>query len=70
VNHNNKGNCWSPDAIYDCSRCGSDDACDVCHKHDEPRGECSVCPPCAKCDAEAGAPVAGGGDDEGKHKEE
>ena len=23
---------------------------DVCPKHDEPRGECSVCPPCVRCD--------------------
>ena len=44
ANHNHKGNCW--DKAYEC--CG-DDLCDVCHEHDEPRGECSECPDCPAC---------------------
>jgi hypothetical protein len=57
VKHSLKGNCWTPSAIYDCRRCGSD-FCDVCHKHDEPRGLCSVCPPCKACDKDTGVSAA------------
>lgn len=46
--HDWLGNCWAPEAIHDCDHCG-DAACDVCHDHDEPRGECSECPECPVC---------------------
>jgi hypothetical protein len=49
IEHNHKGNCW--DAPYECKRCGNE-LCDVCHEHDEPRGECSVCTHCPACRAE------------------
>lgn len=50
------GNCWDPKRIHDCKRCGGE-LCDVCHKHDEPRGSCSVCPPCPKCDEDVKEPA-------------
>jgi hypothetical protein len=40
--HNVGGNCLR----HSCE----DRACDVCHDHDEPRGECSEC--CSACAAE------------------
>lgn len=46
------GNCWAPEAIHDCRRCGSSSLCDVCHLHDYPRGECEDCDRCEACDAE------------------
>jgi hypothetical protein len=49
LSHNHLGNCW--DAPYSCSKCGGE-LCDVCHKHDEPRGECSMCAECPECAAE------------------
>lgn len=48
--HNHKGNCW--DRAFSCSKCGNGEFCDVCHKHDEPRGECSECPVCSECKRE------------------
>lgn len=50
--HDNKGNCWNRDSVYDCSECGFGNLCDACHDHDEPRGECSECPPCSTCEVE------------------
>jgi hypothetical protein len=50
--HNKKGNCSDNQVIYSCKECGKGECCDVCHEHDEPRGECSECEPCPKCDAE------------------
>jgi hypothetical protein len=47
--HDYKGNCTHRDAVYGCDECGHDNACDVCHEHCEPRGECSGCLP--KCEA-------------------
>ena len=41
----NNGNDWSEDAVYNCKKCGAGNLCDVCHKHDNPRGECDECPP-------------------------
>lgn len=43
--HNLKGNCLSEDARarYE----------DICPYHDEPRGECSVCPECPECEKES-----------------
>ena len=32
-----------------CRQCGRGNFCDVCHKHDAPRGECKKCPPCLAC---------------------
>ena len=50
--HTKGGNCWSPEAI-DCEQCGGN-PCDVCHAHEQPRGECEECVPCGAC--EDGAP--------------
>lgn len=56
--HNHEGNCaW-------CPRCfdRGDDffvgecADELCHKHQQPRGECADCPPCPACDA-SGEPL-------------
>jgi hypothetical protein len=51
--HNLKGRCWCKAAVYLCCRCGLGNLCDVCHVHDEPRGECD-CPPCLACDEKGG----------------
>ncbi len=41
-------------AIAEWEARGSD--CDVCHKHDEPRGSCTACPQCPACrEEESGA---------------
>lgn len=45
--HALNGNCW--DISHDCTTCGLGTTCDVCHEHDEPRGECSECTACAVC---------------------
>jgi hypothetical protein len=42
VDHRHNGNCW-----HGISRKLSEN--DVCHDHDEPRGECSSCSPCRRC---------------------
>lgn len=58
--HNRKGNCWDVSIIYDCKRCHlPEEVCDVCHKHDEPRGNCGECPRCAVCDEGAGFAESG-----------
>ncbi len=38
------GNSWDKKYVYNCKECGIGNLCDVCHEHDEPRGECSECP--------------------------
>lgn len=38
------GNDCRESAWHSCPICGTDAMCDVCHEHDEPRGECSECP--------------------------
>lgn len=38
------GNDLSEEAIWNCRECGRGNLCDVCHWHDEVRGDCSVCP--------------------------
>jgi hypothetical protein len=57
VKHTRTGNCWASEVIYGCRKCGSAameiPACDVCHKHEAPRGLCEECPPCPVCDKEA-----------------
>lgn len=45
--HLRTGNCWEDAEL--CKRCR--DLCDVCHQHDEPRGECDACARCPTCDA-------------------
>jgi hypothetical protein len=42
--HLENGNCF--EVVWECQICGADVLCDVCHEHDEPRGECTVCEPC------------------------
>lgn len=44
ADHDFLGNCWG----VVCERC-SDAVCDVCHQHEEPRGECDICPECPLC---------------------
>jgi len=51
-----QGNCWTPSVIYDCYKCGYNELCDVCHKHDAPRGSCPECPRCETCEREGAAP--------------
>jgi hypothetical protein len=46
-NHNLLGNCSK--RIFECRVCGTGNLCDVCHLHDEPRGDCSQCNPCLAC---------------------
>jgi hypothetical protein len=46
--HTKTGNCWK--RAEKCRRCGAGNTCDVCHEHDEPRGECLTCPPCEACE--------------------
>ena len=46
--HNQRGNCWLRARF--CRRCGTDNLCDVCHRHSLPRGECDECPRCLPCD--------------------
>ncbi len=48
VDHDGYGNCW--DINRHCPECG-DGQCDVCHEHEQPRGECDECPQCPECDA-------------------
>ena len=49
--HDGKGNCW--ERAYCCPKCSAEsDLCDVCHEHDQPRGECLDCPRCPACDLE------------------
>ena len=46
--HKHNGNCWH-DARR-CEECGVGNLCDVCHDHDEPRGDCAKCEPCTDCE--------------------
>jgi hypothetical protein len=43
LQHNHSGNCFRKS--YVCHVC-IPEYCDVCHDHDQPRGECSECEPC------------------------
>lgn len=51
--HARNGNCWLVVRGKKCpvEYCGMEN-CDVCHDHDEPRGECSECEPCKACERE------------------
>ena len=40
--HTRTGNCWHESVAYD----DRDDLDDVCHEHDESRGNCEECSPC------------------------
>ncbi len=42
--HTKTGNCWHESVAWK-----NGEMMDVCDKHDEPRGDCSVCPPCKAC---------------------
>lgn len=46
LEHTLTGNCWIPS--YACYVCGAN-LCDVCHLHDQPRGECDKCSECLMC---------------------
>ncbi len=35
----NRGNDWTEKLVYSCKACGVGNLCDVCHDHDEPRGD-------------------------------
>ena len=39
------GNSWDPKIVYHCKECGEGVLCDVCHRHQMPRGSCEECPP-------------------------
>lgn len=54
--HDRRGNCFQHSAVYECDECGHGVMCDVCHRHDEPRGECEDCPSCPKCQSYEAAP--------------
>ena len=43
--HLSNGNSWDPGVVYQCRECGVGNLCDVCHRHEQPRGECDQCPP-------------------------
>jgi len=48
IKHAQNGNCQ--DGSFKCKYCGLIDCvCDVCHKHDEPKGSCSKCEQCFEC---------------------
>lgn len=49
MKHNGHGNCWDG-KLYQCAPCGHGNLCDICHDHDEPRGNCSACSRCDECD--------------------
>lgn len=57
--HSKQGNCWANGVVYTCPECGLANLCDVCHEHDEPRGECSECEDCAACDDETSERIFG-----------
>lgn len=46
--HTAGGNCLR----FKCDKCGPENVCDVCHVHEQPRGECDECPPCVACQRE------------------
>lgn len=48
--HKGNGNCWHEP--WNCGDCGWDEVCDVCHAHDEPRGDCEKCSKCHACEIE------------------
>lgn len=45
--HRHNGNCF--EKSYNCHKCGKGELCDVCHKHEQPRGDCYECDPCFFC---------------------
>ena len=47
--HVKGGNCWHKSVVYNCRECGDGVLCDACHRHGEPRGDCSMCDPCFVC---------------------
>lgn len=48
LKHNRKGNCLAVE--FTCRKCNAATAaCDVCHAHDQLRGECDQCPACRAC---------------------
>lgn len=48
--HSHNGNCF--EGAHNCEDCGVGNLCDVCHIHDEPRGNCIYCSPCFECEKE------------------
>lgn len=47
MEHNLQGNCWNKEVVY-----ADSDMNDICDDHDEPRGDCSLCPDCPMCKLE------------------
>lgn len=47
--HDHLGNCTH--GIV-CDQRGLGNFCDVCHEHEQPRGDCEECPMCIACDKE------------------
>lgn len=45
--HNHRGNCLID--AHECTACGWGAVCDVCHDHEQPRGQCEECEPCLPC---------------------
>ena len=52
--HDKRGNCFESALVFGCDKCGHGNLCDVCHKHDQPRGDCDECPLCPLCEAAKG----------------
>lgn len=52
MKHNQKGNCFDPAIIYECTKCGTDNFCDVDHGCEQVRGDCQTCPSCLQCKLE------------------
>jgi hypothetical protein len=49
ITHTKTGNCFLK--AYECRACGKGNYCDVCHKHECPRGDCEECDKCLACQA-------------------
>lgn len=45
--HAENGNCWK--VARHCPSCGKGNICDVCHHHEQPRGQCDECADCSCC---------------------
>lgn len=55
--HNLKGNCWDDRVSRFQDGQLKGELNDVCGDHDEPRGDCSVCPDCSACEDDISARI-------------